>query len=66
MFSFLLDVYLGVELMGLVETMEQQQIGKGVRQGCILSPCLFNFSTEYIKVQSQKTNQTDHMDHSPV
>ena len=48
MFSFLLDVYLGVELMGLVETMEQQQIGKGVRQGCILSPCLFNFYAEYI------------------
>ena len=24
------------------------QIGKGVRQGYILSPCLFNFYAEYI------------------
>ena len=29
--------------------MEQQfQIGKGVCQGCILSPCLFNFCAKYI------------------
>ena len=24
------------------------QIGKGVHQGCIMSPCLFNFYAEYI------------------
>ena len=29
-------------------TIDWFQIGKGVRQGCILSPCLFNFYTEYI------------------
>ena len=29
-------------------TTEWFQIGKGVCQGCILSPCLFNFCAEYI------------------
>ena len=29
-------------------TTEWFQIGKGVYQGCILSPCLFNFYAEYI------------------
>ena len=29
-------------------TTDQLQIGKGVRQGCILSPCLFNFYAENI------------------
>ena len=30
------------------ETTEWFQIGKGVHQGCILSPCLYHFYAEYI------------------
>ena len=29
-------------------TTDWLHIGKGVHQGCILSPCLFNFFAEYI------------------
>ena len=30
------------------ETTDWFQIGKGLHQGCILSPCLFNLCEEYI------------------
>ena len=32
----------------ILQTTDWFHIGKGVRQGCILSPCLFNFLAEYI------------------
>ena len=51
------------------------QIGKGVHQGCILSPCLFNFYAEYImrnagleesqaviKISRRNTNNLRHAD----
>ena len=34
-------------------TIDWFQIGKGVCQGCILSPCLFNFYAEYIMRNSR-------------
>ena len=33
-------------------TIDWLQIGKGIHQGCILSPCLFNLYAEYIMEMS--------------
>ena len=41
------NLYAGQEATG-PGTTDWFQIGKGVRQGCILSPCLFNIYAEYI------------------
>ena len=44
------NVYAGQEATVRIEhgTIDWFQIGKEVCQGCILSPCLFNFYAEYI------------------
>ena len=41
-------LYAGQEVTTGHGTTDWFQIGKGVHQGCILSPCLFNLHTEYI------------------
>ena len=48
--SLLRDLYAGQKATVRTghETTDWFQIGKGVRQGCILSPCLFNLHAEYI------------------
>ena len=44
------NLYAGQEATAITGhgTMNWFQIGKGVHQGCILSPCLFNLNAEYI------------------
>ena len=47
---FLRNLYAGQEATVRTGhgTADWFQIGKGARQGCILSPCLFNLYAEYI------------------
>ena len=44
------NLYAGQEATIRTEhgTTDWFQVGKGVRQGCVLSPCLFNLYAEYI------------------
>ena len=47
--DLLKNLYAGQEAtVGTRHGTDWFQIGKGVRQGCILSPCLFNLYAEYI------------------
>ena len=48
--SLLRNLYVGQEATVRTEqgTADWFQIGKGVRQGCIMSPCQFNLYAEYI------------------
>ena len=50
MTCLLRNLYAGQEATVRIEngTADWFQIGKGVCQGCILSPCLFTFYAEYI------------------
>ena len=50
MICILKNLYAGQEATVRTEhgTTDWFQIGKGVHQGCILSPCLFNLYAEYI------------------
>ena len=40
--------FLGRKVMTNLDSILKNRIGKGVHQGCILSPCLFNLYAEYI------------------
>ena len=49
-FCLLRNLYMGQEATVRTRhgTTEWFQVGKGVRQGCILSPCLFKLYADYI------------------
>ena len=49
------NLYAGQEATVRTEhgTTDWFQFGKGVRQGCILSPCLFNLYAEYIMLNAR-------------
>ena len=54
---FLRNLYAGqAAVRTRLGTKDWIQIGKGVYQGCILLPCLFNFYEEYIMLNAKLDN----------
>ena len=58
---FLRNLYAGHEALVRTRhgTTDWIQIGKGVRQGCIVPPCLFNFYTQYITADARLDEAQD-------
>ena len=46
--EIMLDIRLCTSNPAIMETMDWFQSGKGIHQGCIFSPCLFNLYAGYI------------------
>ena len=81
MTCFLRNLYTGQEATVRTRhgTTDWFQIGKGVHEGCILSPCLFNLYAEYImrnagleeaqagiKIPGRYTNKLRYADDTPL
>ena len=54
-YFYYLNIFIAINIAGQETTVRNGhgttdwfQIGKGIHQGCILSPCLFNLYVEYI------------------
>ena len=64
---FLRNLYVGQEAtVRIGHGTDWFQIRKGVCQGCILSPCLFNLYAEYIKIAGRNINNFRYADDTTI